>query len=377
VESFASGYTAYEGVMMFADTTSGGTGAAGTNNRSAASIIGDVPEEDVDPDTATRTSAAATWQDVTLDDVRAARERIMPHLHRTPLLASETLSRMTGTQLGLKAEVFQKTGSFKSRGALNAAMQLTPEQRARGVVTLSAGNHGQGLAWAASKVGTRAVVFMPEHAVPTKVQAIKGYGAEARFAPTMEQVYAVMEAYRHEHGLTFVSPFDDPHIIAGQGVVGLEILEDAPDVDTVVVPVGGGGLLAGIALAVKSQRPDVRVVGVEPEGANVVKRSLESGRLETALNINTIADGLSAPFAGALSQAIIEHYVDDVILVSDDEIANALRLILDRVKVLVEPAGAASLAALLTGKAAALQGGRAVSVLSGGNIDRERLKTLL
>jgi threonine dehydratase len=363
---------------MFADITSGGTGAAGTSNRSAASIIGDVPEADVDPDTVTtRSPHNATWQDVTLDDVHAAQARIMPHLHRTPMLSSDTLSHMTGTRLGLKAEVFQKTGSFKSRGALNAAMQLTPEQRARGVVTLSAGNHGQGLAWAASRVGTRAVVFMPKHAVPTKVEAIKGYGAEARFAPTMEQVYPIMEAYQREYGLTFVSPFDDPHIVAGQGVVGLEILEDAPDVDTIVVPVGGGGLLAGIALAVKSQRPDVRVIGVEPEGANVVKKSLESGRLESALNIKTIADGLSAPFAGALTQAIIEHYVDDVVLVTDDEIANALRLILHRAKVLVEPAGAASLAALLTGKAAARQGGTAVSVLSGGNIDREKLKALL
>ena len=353
---------------MFADTTSGGTGATGTSNRSTASIIGDDARNDPPP---------ASWQDVTLDDVRAARERIMPHLHRTPMLSSETLGHMTNTALGLKAEVFQKTGSFKSRGALNAAMQLTPEQRARGVVTLSAGNHGQGLAWAASRVGTRAVVFMPEGAVPTKVQAIKGYGAEARFEPTMEQVFPAMEAYQREHGLSFISPFDDPHIIAGQGTVGLEILEDRPDVDTVVVPVGGGGLIAGIALAIKSQRPDVRVIGVEPEGANVVKKSLESGKLETALNINTIADGLAAPFAGALSQAIIEHYVDDVILVTDDEIANALRLILHRAKVLVEPAGAASLAALLTGKAAARQGGTAVSVLSGGNIDAEKLKSLL
>jgi threonine dehydratase len=293
------------------------------------------------------------------------------------VLSSETLSHMTNTTLGLKAEIFQKTGSFKSRGALNAAMQLTPDQRARGVVTLSAGNHGQGLAWAASRVGTRAVVFMPEAAVPTKVQAIKGYGAEARFAPTMEQVFPAMEAYQREHGLTFISPFDDPHIIAGQGTVGLEMLEDRPDVDTVVVPVGGGGLIAGIALAIKSQRPDVRVIGVEPEGANVVKKSLESGKLETALSINTVADGLSAPFAGALSQAIIEHYVDDVVLVTDDEIVNALRLILHRAKVLVEPAGAASLAVLLTGKAAARQGGTTVSVLSGGNIDAEKLRSLL
>lgn len=361
---------------MVAEIPSGGTGAAGTNNRSATSIIGDIPEAQVDP-SPTGEVSTASWTDVTLNDVRAARERVMPHLHRTPMLSSETLSRMTNTALGLKAEVFQKTGSFKSRGALNAAMQLSPEQKARGVITLSAGNHGQGLAWAASKVGTRAVVFMPEAAVPTKVEAIRGYGADARFVPSMEGIFPLMEAYQREHGLTFISPYDDPHIIAGQGTVGLEILEDRPDVDTVVVPIGGGGLIAGIALAIKSQRPEVRVIGVEPEGSNVVKRSLESGRLEAAFNIHTVADGLAAPFAGKLSQAIIEHYVDDVVLVSDDEIVAALRLLLERAKVLVEPAGAAALAALLTGKAAARQGGTAVTLLSGGNIDREKLKSLL
>jgi threonine dehydratase len=364
---------------MVAGTPSGGTGAAGTNDRSAASIIGEVPEAEIEPGggTGEPTTAGASWQDVTLEDVRAAQARIMPHLHRTPMLSSETLGRMTNTTLGLKAEIFQKTGSFKTRGALNAAMQLSPEQKARGVITLSAGNHGQGLAWAASKVGTRAVVFMPETAVRTKVEAIRGYGAEPRFVPSMEGIFPIMEAYQREHGLTFISPFDHPHIIAGQGVVGLEILEDRPDVDTIVVPVGGGGLLAGILVAVKSLRPDVRIIGVEPEGSNVVKKSLESGKLENITDIKTIADGLTAPFAGKLSQAIIEHYVDDVVLVTDDEIIGALRLLLERAKVLVEPAGAASLAALLTGKAAARQGGTAVSLLSGGNIDREKLKALL
>lgn len=318
-----------------------------------------------------------TWQDVTLDDVYQARERIMPHLRRTPLLDSETLSRMTNTDLGLKAEIFQKTGSFKARGALNAAMQLSSEQQARGIVTMSAGNHGQGIAYAARMVGCRAVVFMPETAVPTKVEAIKGYGAEAKFAPNMETLQETMEAYQREHGLTFVSPFSDPNIIAGQGTIGLEILEDAPDVETIVVPVGGGGLISGIAMAVKSLRPDVRIVGVEPEGAMIVKPSLESGRLEKAHQINTIADGLAAPQAGALTQAVIEHYVDDIVIVSDDEIAQALKLILFRSKLLVEPAGAAATAALLTGKVAARVGGKTVALLSGGNIDPAKLAMLL
>jgi threonine dehydratase len=373
---------------MSASHTSGRDGATGTRHREDADIIAREPSQQIDIEAAAEhlgmeqladeaALPATSWEDVTLDHVLAARDRIMPHLHRTPMLQSATLSQLTGTALGLKAELFQRTGSFKSRGALNAAMLLTPEQRARGVVTLSAGNHGQGLAFAASKVGTRAVIFMPEGAVPTKVEAIKGYGAETHFSPTMEAIFPLMEAYQREYGLTFISPFSDPAIIAGQGVVGLEILEDVPDVETIVVPVGGGGLLSGIALAVKSQRPDVRIVGVEPEGADVVRRSLESGKPETAIRIDTIADGLTAPFAGELSQSVIQHYVDDVVLVTDDEIINALRLILERVKVLVEPAGAASVAALLSGKAAARQGSRTVAILSGGNIDRAKLKSLL
>lgn len=363
---------------MFADTTSGGTGAAGTSNRSAASIISDVPEADVDPDTAQAgTSHPASWQDVTLADVYAARERIMPHLHRTPMLSSDTLGHMTGTRLGLKAEVFQKTGSFKSRGALNAAMQLTPEQRARGVVTLSAGNHGQGLAFAASIVGTRVVVFTPKTAVPTKVEAIRNYGAEIHFTESMGDIFQKMEEYRIEHDLTFVSPYDNAAIIAGQGTVGLEILEDLPDVETIVVPVGGGGLLAGVAMTVKSLRPDVRVVGVEPKGANKVRKSLDSGHLELTGPIETVADGLSAPFAGRLSQAVIHHYVDDVVLLDEAEIIDAMRLILERVKVLVEPSGAAAVAGLLGDKVGARSGGQAVAILTGGNVDREKLKRLL
>lgn len=318
-----------------------------------------------------------TWQDVTLDDVHHARERIMPHLHRTGVMTSATLSRMTNTDLVLKTEMFQKTGSFKSRGALNAAMHLTEEQKARGIITMSAGNHGQGIAFAASLVGCKAVVFMPEGAVPTKVEAIRGYGAEARFSESMNTLADTMTAHQQEHGLTFISPFDDPHIVAGQGVIGLEILEDVPDVETIVVPIGGGGLIAGIAMAVKSLRPEVRIVGVEPEGANIVKRSLEAGEPLRAGKIETIADGLAAPYAGNLTQALIEHYVDDVVLVSEDEIVHSLRLILGRSKLLVEPSGAAATAALLSGKTGTRIGGRTVSILSGGNVDFEKLRTIL
>lgn len=360
---------------MSAKHNTGDVAPPSTNDLRAANITGDDARargsnhDDSDP--------AALWSTVSLDDIHAARRRVMPHLHRTPMLHSRTLGEMAGVDLALKAEIFQRTGSFKARGALNALMQLSDEQKAHGVITLSAGNHGQGIAFAASMVGTRAAVFMPETAVPTKVDAIRGYGAEPKFAPGMEGIFPLMESYQQEHNLTFVPPFSDRNIIAGQGIVGLEILEDEPDVDTVIVPIGGGGLISGIALAIKSQRPDVRVIGVEPVGSNIVKKSLESGKLEQAHDIHTVADGLAAPFAGDLTQAIIKHYVDEVVLVEDEEIVDALKLILSRVKVLTEPAGAAATAALLTGKAGIERDSHVVTVLSGGNIDEARLKSLL
>jgi threonine dehydratase len=315
--------------------------------------------------------------DVTIEDVRSAAARIAPYIHRTPLFDSATLSRMTGTRLGLKAENLQRTGAFKARGALNAVLKLTGEQRKRGVVTLSAGNHGQGLAYAAKIAGVRCVVFMPEDAVPTKVAAVREYGAEARFAPSMETVFAAMEDFRRTHGLHYVHPFGDPDIIAGQGTVGLEIMEDCPDVDTIAVCVGGGGLLAGIAVAAKALKPEVRVIGVEPEGAPVVTRSLVAGYPITIEKITTVADGLAAPFSSPNSQRLIERLVDDVVIVTDDEILSAMRLLLERTKLLVEPAGAAATAALLTGKAGVAPGSRVVATLSGGNVDFEKLKRLL
>src|SRR5215213_10068106 len=268
--------------------------------------------------------------DVTIDDVRAAAARIAPYTHRTPIFDSATLGRLTGARLGLKAENLQRTGAFKARGALNAVLRLGAEQRERGVVTLSAGNHGQGLAYAAKIAGVRCVVFMPENAVPTKVAAVKEYGAEARFAPSMETVFAAMDEYRNVHGLHYIHPFGDPDIIAGQGTVGLEIMETSPDVDTIAVCVGGGGLLAGIAVAAKALNPSVRIVGVEPEGAPAVTRSLIAGYPVTIEKITTIADGLAAPFAAPTSQRLIERLVDDVVIVTDDEILEAMRLLLER-----------------------------------------------
>ena len=358
---------------MHASQTSGGEQAITADTLGDAAIINE-PNSQAGEEPAT---ANVSWSDVTLADVIAARERVMSFLHRTPLVHSQTLSQMTDTQLGLKVEAFQRTGSFKSRGALNAVLQLTDEQMRSGLVTLSAGNHGQGIAFAARQVGTKATIFVPKTAVPTKVEAMRNYGADVRFVPNMETVLPYIAEFQAETGARFVSPFDDPHVIAGQGIVALEILEDLPEVETIVVPAGGGGLLSGILVAIKSQRPDIRVVGVEPYGANVVRRSLDAGRALQAEVIDTIADGLGAPRAGELSHAIIAHYVDDVVLVTDEQIASALWSILDRTKILVEPAGAAATAALIAKLVGAKPGSTAVAILSGGNVDSGKLKAIL
>jgi threonine dehydratase len=313
----------------------------------------------------------------TLSDVYAAKIRIAPYLWETPLFSSATLSRMTGTTLRLKAENLQRTGAFKSRGAINAILRMSPEDRANGVVTFSAGNHGQGLAYAARIAGIKCTVFMAQSAVASKVEAIRGYGADTKFGATIQEAFAAMEQFAQETGATFVSPFAGPDLIAGQGTVGLEILEAYPEVEQIVVPIGGGGLISGIAVAVKAIRPDVRIVGVEPEGANVMWRSLRAGSPAKLDQIQTIADGLAAPFTTELPFSIVQRYVDDVVILTDDEILNAMRLLLTRCKLLVEPAGAAATAALLTNKAAVPHGENTVAIISGGNVDLERLKSVL
>lgn len=314
---------------------------------------------------------------VTLADIQAAQVRIAPYVWRTALLSTATLSRMTNTTLRIKTENLQRTGSFKARGAVNAILQLDDDARARGVVTFSAGNHGIGLAYAARIAGARCTVFMAENATPSKIAAIRGFGAETRFGPAIQEAFDMMRRFEEETGATFISPFADPAIIAGQGTVGIELLEDFPDVEQIVVPIGGGGLIAGIALAVKSQRPDIRIVGVEPEGSRVVYESLQAGKPLSASANSTVADGLGAPFTSQLPFSLIQTYVDDVVLVTDDEIITALHLILERCKLLVEPAGAAATAALITGKAAVPTGANTIAMLSGGNMDLARLKTLL
>jgi threonine dehydratase len=329
------------------------------------------------PHSEPRETTALSALPVSIADVFAARRRIMDHLHRTPLISSASLSALSGKRVSFKAENLQRTGSFKARGALNALLTLSPEQRERGVVTFSAGNHGAGIAFAASKLGAQSWIYMAKNAVPAKVDAIRGYGANVVFGETMNEAYAAMNRAIEEEGRFFVSPFDDAAVVAGQAVVALEILEDAPDTEAIVVPIGGGGLVAGISLVVKTARPDITIVGVEPEGADVVTQSLAAGKPVRLSWTNTIADGLAAPFAGEITQAVISSCVDRVVLVTDEDIREAMSGILTRTKLLAEPAGAASYAALATGKAGIAEGTKTVCILSGGNVSLDRLKSLL
>ena len=314
-----------------------------------------------------------------LSAIHAARERIAGRLHRTPLLTASRLAARIGggATFALKCESLQKTGSFKVRGALNYVSQLDGAARRRGVVTVSAGNHAQALAWAARDAGVACTVVMPLAASRAKVDASRGYGAEVVLhGATSHESFARAEALAVERGLTFVHPFDDDEIQAGQGTVGLEILEQAPDVDAVVVPIGGGGLIAGIAVAIKEQRPNVRVYGVEPTGAAAMRQSLDAGRPIRLDAVKSIADGLAAPMAGERTYPVVARYVDDVVLVSDEAIAEAMRELLLSAKLLAEGGGAAATAAIVTG-ALPLAGRRVVGVVSGGNVDAERIKAIL
>jgi threonine dehydratase len=297
-------------------------------------------------------------------------------VHRTPLVRSATLSELSRADLWLKAENLQKTGSFKPRGGTNAALQLAPEERSRGVISISAGNHAAALAFAARMAGTHATLVMPETASLSKIAATRGYGAEVVLVDG-RRLMESMEEIQREQGQTFIHPFDHPQVIAGQGTVGLEIVDELPDVDTVVVPVGGGGLISGIAVALKALKPGIVVIGVEPEGSSVVSQSLAAGRTIKLEHFASIADGLNAPFSAPTSFALVQRFVDEMVIVSDEEIAHALALILERTKLLVEPAGAAAVAALLVGRVPQALGKKTVAVLSGGNVDLARVGQLV
>jgi threonine dehydratase len=314
---------------------------------------------------------------VSLSDVHAAREAIGSRLVRTPLLYSDALSARFGRPLYLKLENLQKTGSFKPRGVLTKIASLSDEEKSRGLVTISAGNHAQALAYAAQANGLHCTVVMPATAQATKVANTRGYGAEVILHPDHITLLDRMRTEQDAHGYVYVPPFDDPYVIAGQGTVGLEIMEDLPDAAAVIVPVGGGGLISGIATAVKGMRPATQVSGVEPEGAPGMFNSLAAGHAVHLDHVNTIADGLAAPFAGELNYSIVRDLVREVVLVSDDEIAAAVPVLVESAKVVPEPAGAAALGALLVGRVTLPPEGPVVAVVSGGNLDLARLAALI
>jgi threonine ammonia-lyase medium form len=312
-----------------------------------------------------------------IEDIGAAREFLDGRVHRTPVLSSRSLGERAGCTLFLKPESLQRTGSFKVRGVLNRLRLLSAAERARGLITISAGNHAQAVAYAAGLEGLRATVVMPEHAVPSKVEASRAYGAHVVLHGDIFAAFERMEQLRLRDGATLIHPFEDPHVIAGQGTVGAELCDDVVDLDCVLVPVGGGGLISGVAAAVAALQPHARVIGVEPAGAAAVRRALDAGEPVRLERVDTIADGLGAPMTGPLVLEHVRALVHDVVTVTDDEIAAALRLLLERSKLLVEPAGAAAVAALLAGRLQLPRGARVAAVLSGGNIDLERLSRLL
>jgi len=310
-----------------------------------------------------------------IEEVHDAVARVRPHLHRTPLVSSRTLSALTGLDIWLKCENLQKTGSFKPRGGLNRLATLTAEQRRAGIITISAGNNAQGMAFAARIAGVHAVLVMPETAAASKVAATRGYGAEVVLHGDVNAAFERLEQLHQERGLTLIHPFDDPMLIAGHGTLGLEIREQLDDIDAVVCGVGGGGLSGGLGVALSDS--GIALHGVEPTGAATMTAALGAGEPVRLDEVDTIADGLAPPFVGRLNLAAAQRFVSGVHLVTDDEIRAAMRLLIERTKYLVEPSGAAPLAALLTGRITLAPASRVVVVLSGGNVDLHRLADFL
>ena len=315
---------------------------------------------------------------LSLSDIRAARDRVDGVARHTPLERSRTFSEMTGADVHLKLETFQRTGAFKIRGATNRIGTLSAAAREAGVVTASAGNHAQGVALAAERAGVDATVVMPKFAPVSKVKATRGYGATVRLEGVdYDEAQAVAHELERAEGLTYVHAFDDPAVMAGQGTLGLEIVDDCPALDTVVVPIGGGGLIAGVAVAVKSQLPDARVVGVQAAGAASAAASLAADERVELDRVDTIADGIATRSVGERPLAVMREYVDEVVTVDDREIALAVTLLLERAKTLVEGAGAVALAATLSEAFSYDDDETVVAALCGGNVDLNRLATIV
>src|SRR6187402_1658238 len=313
---------------------------------------------------------------LTLRDFQDTRARIAQHIRHTPLLTSRQLSELTGYDARLKAEIFQCVGSYKFRGPLNKIALMSEADKARGVICSSAGNHAQGVALAAKIHGVRAVVCMAENATPAKIAATKGYGAEVVLHGRIwDEANEKAKELVRDHGLTYIHPFDDAQLIAGQGTLGLEIVQDWAEVDAVVVPIGGGGLISGVSMAVKSFNPKIKVIGVESSDGPAMKASIDAGSLQT-IECNTIIDGLRVRRVGELNFSVVQRYVDDIVTLPDREIFDAVIWVMERCKLVVEGAAAAPVAALLHGLVKLPAGSRVVAVLSGGNINLDPLRPL-
>src|SRR5580692_4241139 len=312
-----------------------------------------------------------------LDEFEAARARVSAHAYHTPLLTSRLLSERTGFDVRLKAETFQRTGSYKIRGPLNKLPQLTDDQRRRGVICSSAGNHAQGVALAAKIHGVRAVVVMAENATPSKIAATRAYGAEVVLHGLIwDEANEKMKQLAAEQGFTVIHPFDDLQLITGQGTLGLEIHDDFPDVDIVIVPIGGGGLISGVSMALKARNPKIRVIGVESSDGPAMKRSIEAGHVVTLDEIRCIIDGLRVKRVGENNFRIVRDYVDEIVTLPDAQIFEAMLWIMSRAKLVVEGAAAAPVAALLAGLVKAPAGSKVAGVLSGGNVNLDQLRGL-
>jgi threonine dehydratase len=312
-----------------------------------------------------------------LSEFVAARARMEPHVKHTPLLTSRVLSEATGFDVRLKAELFQRTGSYKIRGPLNKFTFLTDEEKRRGVICSSAGNHAQGVALAAKIHGIRAVVAMAENATQSKIAATRAYGAEVVLHGTIwDEANEKAKQLVAEQGLTYIHPFDDDQLIMGQGTVGLEIVQDWPEVDVIVVPIGGGGLIAGVVQAAKAHNPDITVIGVESSGAPGMQRSVAEGQVVTLDRVDCIIDGLRVKRIGTRNFEIVRQYVDALVSLPDEQIFEAVTWLMHYAKLVPEGAAAAPVAALLQGLVKVPPGSRVVCVLSGGNVNLDQLRGL-
>ncbi|HLX13193.1 MAG TPA: threonine/serine dehydratase [Bacteroidota bacterium] len=306
---------------------------------------------------------------ITFDNIERAYERVRPVVHKTPLLSSRTFNTKTGNEVYFKAENYQRIGAFKFRGAYNKISSLTPEERSHGIVAHSSGNHAQGVALAGKLFSIKTVIVMPEDSVKSKVEGAKSYGAEIVFCGTStDDRERVTDELIRKHGYALIHPYHDEKIMAGQGTLVLEIQQEIKDLDYLFVPVGGGGLISGCAVAAKNLFPGVKVIGVETDGANDCYQSFRSGKIEKLAKANTIADGMRTLSVGEMNFEIIRKYVDDVITISDDDIYPMMRFFIERMKTVVEPTGAVAPAAVLK-NALGLKGKKICAVISGGNID--------